>query len=355
MVDDIVFSTFNLGNYVLKNRIGFAPITRMSSSENGIPRQDVLDLLVRRAQNGAAIVYTEGIITDYESAQGYPKVSRLLTQRQIDAWKLVVQAIQKEGALAIAQIYHCGRLGWPEVNPARRIIAPSSIPPENFNFLTGQPFPVPDVITDFDISHVITGFVETAKGAMAAGFDGVEVHGAHGYLISQFLSSHTNQRQDDYGGSIANRFRFAREVIQAVRKVVPKNRLVTFRISNWGIPDMDVSLFSKEEYQAIIRLLADEPVDAVSISTYCCRDNAFDTPQNMAQVTREVAKLPIIICGQIHDRATAEDALKKADIILSGKSLLLNPNWIEDVRAGKKLPMYSSEDADVAFTDQPLP
>ncbi len=119
---------------------------------------------------------------------------------------------------------------------------------------------------------------------------------------------------------------------------------------------MEVSLFeSKEEYQEIIRLLSKEPIDALSVSTYMYGDKAFGTDQNMAQITREVTGLPIMICGGIHDRVSAEDALENADIVLSAKSFLLNPAWVEDVRTGKSLPLYKSEEANIAYSDTPLP
>jgi 2,4-dienoyl-CoA reductase-like NADH-dependent reductase (Old Yellow Enzyme family) len=356
MGKDNLFSPFNIKNHVLKNRMGVAPMTRMSSINDSIPRQDVLEFLVRRAENGAAIVYTEAIVTDYESAQGYPGQARMLTQRQIDAWKPVVKAIQDKGAVAIMQMFHCGRIAWQEINPANRVIAPSPIQPKQNNRLTGKPYPLPDEMTTFDIDHVITGFVETAKGAVAAGFDGIEIHGAHGYLINSFLSAYANQRTDAYGGTIENRFRFAKEVIQAVHHVVPEDRLLTFRISNWGVVDMEVSLFdSKEEWQELIKLLSKQPIDAISVSTYRYKDKAFGTDQDMARITRDVTDLPLMICGQIFDRTHAEDALTNADIVLSAKSMLLNPNWVEDVRSGKELPLYRREDANVAYTDQPLP
>ena len=226
MVKDLVFSPFTLKNFTLRNRLGVAPMTRMSSGADGIPRQDVLDFLVRRARNGAALVYTEAIVTDNESAQGYPGQARLLTQRQIDAWKPVVDAIRKKGAVSIMQMFHCGRTAWQEINPANRVIAPSALRPRQKNPLTGEPYPVPDEMSAFDIQHVITGFVETARGAIAAGFDGIEIHGAHGYLINNFLSSYSNQRADEYGGSVENRYRFAHEIIGAVRQVVPPDRLL---------------------------------------------------------------------------------------------------------------------------------
>jgi len=356
MADDKLFSKFSINNLTLKNRIGVAPMTRMSAGPDSIPRQDVLDFLIRRAENGAAVVYTEAIVTDYESAQGYPGQSRILNRQQIEAWKTVNDAIRQAGSISIMQMFHCGRMAWPEVNPAQRVIAPSAVTPTQDNPLTQAPYPVPEVINHFEIQHVITGFVETAKGAVAAGFDGIEIHGAHGYLISQFLSGYSNKRTDEYGGSVANRYRFAHELIQAVRPVVPDNLLLTFRISNWGVADMEVSLFdSRQEYQEIIGYLDNEPIDAISVSTYNFKEKAFGTDRNMAQLTREVTTKPIMICGQIHDRASGEEALRDADIVLSAKSILLNPDWVEDVRAGRELPLHASEDANIAYTDEPLP
>ena len=354
MSEDTLFAPFKLKDYTLKNRIGVAPMTRMSAVKDSIPRQDVLDFLIQRA-NGAAIVYTEAIVTDYESAQGYPGQSRLLSQKQIDVWKPVVEAIRKEGSVAIMQMFHCGRMSWPEINPAGRVIAPSPITPRQDNPLTNAPYPVPDKMKLLDIEYVIEGFIETAKGAVAAGFDGIEIHGAHGYLISQFLSSYSNKRSDIYGGSVENRFRVAHDIIRAVHEVIPDNLLLTFRISNWGVADMEVSLFdNKEEYQEMIKLLSEEPVDAISVSTYRYGDRAFGTDRNMAQLTREASDIPLMICGGIYDRATAEDALKDADIVLSAKSMLLNPDWVDGMRASKKLPLYKAEDANVAYTETAL-
>ncbi len=119
---------------------------------------------------------------------------------------------------------------------------------------------------------------------------------------------------------------------------------------------MDVSLFeNKKEYQTLIKLLSKEPLDAISVSTYGFSDDAFGSGASMGALTREATVLPLLICGQIHDRPSAEAALKEADIVLSGKALLLNPNWVADIKTGKQLPRYNSEDANVAYTDEPLP
>lgn len=356
MSSDHLFSPFTIGSYTLRNRLGVAPMTRMSSTAGSIPRQDVLDFLVRRAENGAAVVYTEAIVTDYESAQGYPGQARLTTQPQIDAWRKVTARIRDAGALSVMQMFHCGRMAWPEVNPAGRSIAPSALTPQQKNPLTGQPYPVPEVMSHFDIEHVINGFVETAKGAVAAGFDGIEIHGAHGYLINQFLSSHSNHRDDEYGGTTARRYRFAHEVIRAVRSVVPGDRLLLFRISNWGVADPQISLFeSANQWQEVIGLLDSEPLDALSVSTYNFRTPAFDSGKTMAALTREATVLPLLICGQIYDRASAEEALRDADIALSGKSILLDPEWVDGVRTGRPMALRHAEEANIAYSAEPLP
>ncbi len=351
-----LFSTFTLKNYTLKNRIGVAPMTRMSGGADAIPRKDVFDFLNRRAQNGAAIVYTEAIVTDYESAQGYPGQARLTTQKQIDAWSEVAQEIKKNGGISVMQMFHCGRMAFEGVNPANRVIAPSPVAPAQDNPLTGEPYPIPEEMSQFDIDHIIRGFVETARGAIAAGFDGIEIHGAHGYLISQFLSSYSNKRTDAYGGSVENRFRFAREIIREVKAVVPDDKLLIFRLSNWGIADMDVSLFKdSSEWETVVRLLSAEPLDALSVSTYDFQQPAFETSKTMSELSRETTALPLFICGKIYDSETAAQALRCADVALFGKSALLNPDLVQDLKIGKKLSAYASEDANIAYTETALP
>jgi 2,4-dienoyl-CoA reductase-like NADH-dependent reductase (Old Yellow Enzyme family) len=331
-------------------------MTRMSAGDTSIPRKDVLDFLVTRAKNNAALVYTEAIVTDYESAQGYPGQARILNPDQVAAWKGVTDEIRSQGAVSVCQVFHCGRMAYEGINPVNRVIAPSPIAPSQDNPMTGSPYPVPDQMNRVDMDQVIKGFVETAKGAMAAGFDGLELHCAHGYLLNQFLSAYSNRRGDDYGGSMENRYRFVHEVIEAVRKVIPKDRLLMVRVSDWGIADMDVSLFeTKAQWQEMIKLFSQEPIDAISLSTYDFSMKAFGTDQNMSQITREVTKLPLLICGKIYDRKTADKALADADIVLSAKSILLNPDWVADVKKAKQLKLYGSDEAGVAYTQTPLP
>jgi len=352
----MLFSPLTIRNQTFKNRIGVAPMTRMSAAGDSIPREDVLTFLKTRAKNGAGLVYTEAIVTDYESAQGYPGQARILNQNQVDAWKAVTNEIRGHGAVSICQVFHCGRMAYEGINPANRVIAPSAVAPMQENPMTGMPYPVPEPMSRFDMDHVINGFAETAKGVAAAGFDGFELHCAHGYLLSQFLSAYSNRRTDAYGGSMENRYRFIREVIHAVKAVLPDELLFLVRISNWGIADMDVSLFSDAaEWRQMVTLFSEDPVDAISVSTYDYSRNAFDTGLTMARITRDVTDLPLLICGKIHDRKSAEHALADADLVLSGKSMLLNPDWVADIEADRELPLYGSEEAGVAYTTTPLP
>ncbi len=351
-----LFSPMTINGITFKNRIGVAPMTRMSAGDNSIPRKDVLDFLVTRAKNDAGLVYNEAIVTDYASAQGYPGQARLLNQEQVNAWKQVTHKIREYGAVSVCQAFHCGRMAYEGINPVNRVIAPSSIAPKQDNPMTGKPYPVPEEMGQSDMDDVVAGFVETAKGAMAAGFDGFELHCAHGYLLNQFLSAYSNQRTDGYGGSMENRYRFVHEVIAAVRTVIPQDRLLFVRVSNWGIADMDVSLFeSKAEWQQMIQLFSQESINAISLSTYDYSAKAFGTDQNMSQITREATKLPILICGKIHDRTTADEALQGSDLVLSGKSMLLNPTWVSEVESAKKLKLYGSDEAGIAYTPTPLP
>ena len=355
MSADSVFSPFKLKNFTVRNRLGVAPMTRCSAAADSIPRRDVFDFLIRRAENGAGIVYTEGVVTDFECSQGYPGQSRILTQRLIDAWGEVAVNIKRHGALAIMQFFHCGRISWPQVNPAHRSIAPSPIAHGADNPFTQSPYPVPGAMSQFDIDHVIYGFVESVRGAMQAGYDGVELHGAHGYLINEFLSSAANQRTDDYGGTIENRFRFARELIHATRAVMPADRLLAFRLSNFGTATLPVFQYPNlDEWQQLVKLLAAEPIDVISLSCYNFQEELYGTGRNLAQVTRAVTSLPLMVSGKIHDHATAAAALQDADIALSAKSMLLNPNWVEDVRTKKALPLRIARDAEGAYSKEPI-
>jgi 2,4-dienoyl-CoA reductase-like NADH-dependent reductase (Old Yellow Enzyme family) len=147
-----------------------------------------------------------------------------------------------------------------------------------------------------------------------------------------------------------------RETIQAVKSAMPSDRLLVARISNWGIADMAVSLFADhKEWQDLIQLFAKAPLDAISVSTYDYSLPAFDTNKTMARLTRDVTDLPVFICGRIHDRKSAVAALQDADVALSGKTALLNPDWVEDIRQGKVMEPHESEDANIAYTDTPLP
>lgn len=351
----VLFRPFRIRHRRLRNRIGLAPMSRLSSIA-GVPRQHALDLLVHRARAGASLIYTEAILTDSESAQGYPNQSHMETPEQIDAWRPVTQAIRHAGAIAIAQIYHCGRVSDCQINPASRVIAPSAIRLDGVNRHTGRAYGMPESMSSRDIDRVVRGFAATARNCMDAGFDGLEVHAAHGYLIHQFLSAETNVRQDRYGGSVEARCRFAREIIEAVAAAISPQMLLTLRLSLTGTGQPDRCLFSSaEELVACVRLLAAPPVDALSISCRAFDESVLATGKSLPRIVRDATVLPLIVCGGIYDRDTADRALYTADVALSGKSLLLNPSWLGDVKHRRIVRPFGREDTAVAYSGELLP
>ena len=351
-----LLSSFDLSGLALRNRVVLAPMTRSRAGLERMPNELMAKYYAQRA--GAGLLISEATVISLQ-ANGWNQTPGIYTDAQEQGWRMVVDAVHEKQTPIFLQLWHCGRASHSSFFEGGELpVAPSALKIEIDDIHTpiGKvPYEVPRALETDEIPSIVEDYRKAAQRAKNAGFDGIEIHGAHGYLISQFLSAYSNQRTDVYGGSWANRYRFAHEVIQAVAGVIPEKRWLIFRISDWGVVDMDVSLFRrKEEYQEIIAQLSQEPLDAISVSTYDYRQRAFGTDQNMATITREKTSLPIMICGGIYDRATAEDALKDADIVLSAKSMLLNPNWIEDVRQGKPLPSYKSAEADIAYTETPL-
>ncbi|AJR05311.1 NADH-dependent flavin oxidoreductase [Photobacterium gaetbulicola] len=344
---------FNEGIWVkghyFRNRLGFAPMSRLSSLE-GIPRQDTLDLLIRRASSGISVVYTEAILSDQCSAQGLPGQSLISTSEQVMLWKKTVNAVHDAGAIAIAQLNHCGRLALPEFNPAGKVIGPSSIAAPQIERTSGRPYPPPVEMSLSDIEQVIEGFVKSAKAAVQAGFDGVEVHGAHGYLLHQFLSKQSNQREDQFGGNIVNRCRMIRHILAALKQAIPDSCLLSFRLSDCiGADNSDSAFTDIEEYQSIINELSKESVDVLSLATHNFNAKAWNSDHSLLEITRKLWKGPLFVAGGVYDKETANAALQNADLVLVGKSLLLNPNWYHFANAGWPLKKLTRENSKVAY------
>ncbi len=228
------FDPIDLAGLHLANRIAMAPMTRNRAFGPGAtPTPSMATYYAQRA--GAGLIITEGVQPS-AVGQGYPNTPGLHSAEQVQAWRAVTAAVHDAGGVIFVQLMHAGRISHPSLLPAGAIpLAPSAVRPAGQTFsATGMAdFETPAELTEEQISEIIAEFAEAASNAIAAGFDGVEVHGANGYLINQFLATNANRRTDGWGGSVAGRIRFAVEVTRAVVEAIGANR-VGLRISPGG-------------------------------------------------------------------------------------------------------------------------
>lgn len=250
-----LWNPVKLGEIALTHRLAMAPMTRDRSTPEGVPTQ--LNALYYAQRASMALIVTEGTQPS-EDGQGYLLTPGIHTAEQIAGWRQVSDAVHAEGGRIVIQLMHVGRVSHPDNTPhGRQPVAPSAVQPNASMFTAGgmQPIPEPRELSKADIAETIQDFRRAAAAAIEAGVDGVEIHGANGYLLHQFLSSNANQRTDEYGGSIENRIRFAVEVATAVADEIGAGR-TGFRISP-GNPFNDiVENDTPQLYGALVRALA---------------------------------------------------------------------------------------------------
>lgn len=222
-----LFTPFKLGRYQLAHRMVLAPLTRNRNSIPGqVPQPVMTTYYSQRASKGTFMLAEATGINS--TASGYPGTPGIWNDEQVEAWKPIVKAVKGKGAIFWSQLWHAGRASHPALIDGQTPIGPSALAVPDKCWLGGttmEPYPVPHELTKEDIKNVVQDFVKCAQNALAAGFDGVELHAANGYLIDQFTKSSTNKRTDEYGGSVENRCRFALEVLEAVLPVVGADRL----------------------------------------------------------------------------------------------------------------------------------
>jgi len=219
-----LFSPIQLGRYELPNRIVMAPLTRNRAGEGNVPLEMHVTYYTQRASAG--LIITEATQVDPQGV-GYPHTPGIHSQAQVDAWKSVTDSVHAQGGRIFLQLWHVGRVSHPSFHDGELPIAPRAIAPqgEAMTYEGMQPFVTPRALETEEIPDIIEQFRRGAQNALTAGFDGVEVHGANGYLLDQFLRDGTNQRQDAYGGSIENRARLLLEVTQAAIDVWGSDRV----------------------------------------------------------------------------------------------------------------------------------
>ncbi len=332
-----LLSSFSLGPLLLKNRMVMAPLTRCrADAVTRVPTPMMATYYEQRASAG--LIISEATVVTGKGV-GYPATPGIYSPEQIAAWKTITDAVHAQGGRMFLQLWHCGRASHSSFLGGELPVSSSAVPiPGELYTPTGmQPYETPRPLEANEIPGIVALYAEGAKNAKAAGFDGVEIHGANGYLIDQFLRDGVNKRTDAYGGSIENRARFLFEVVEAVIKVWGKDR-VGLRLS----PSTSFNAMSDSDPAKLFAWVA-EKLSTSGLAYLHCTEGDESDLRHGGQI---VDLLPIrkafigtlLVCGG-YDQAKGEAALKngRADLVVFGKLFIANPDLPERFKDGKAL------------------
>lgn len=327
-----IFQTAELWQRKLINRTVVAPMTRVSATAEGLTTDEMNQYYTAFAEGGFGIIITEGIYTDNFSSQGYHNQPGLVTVEHVNAWRKVTQSVKRYPTLVFAQLMHAGALS--QYLP--KTFGPSMVQPvgAQASAYGGEgKFLLPAALSLEEISRIQQEFALSAVNAYQAGFDGVELHGANGYLLDQFLTPELNQRTDRYGGNMENRFRIISELIAAIRKEVPAHFIVGLRISEGKVNDMTYrwkdGADTARDLLAEVKTASPDFVHVAVQTGEWERDSFYPDESSLAAIAREVTGLPVIANGGLHQLDKAAMALsgQHADLIAIGKAALADPRW----------------------------
>ncbi|MFD4997631.1 alkene reductase [Streptomyces buecherae] len=329
-----LFDTYQLGGRTLPNRIVMAPMSRARATVDGLPTPSTVTYYAQRA--GAGLIVSEGVQPSLQG-QSNPYTPGLHNDAQVAAWRPVTDAVHAAGGRIFAQLMHAGRVGHEAV-AGFHPVAPSAVrlEAELFTGPRGRlPAPVPRALATSEVAGEVAAFADAARRAVDAGFDGIELHGANGYLIQQFLSSNVNQRTDAYGGSVTGRIRFAVEVAEAVVDAIGADR-VGIRLSPagtiWDVEESEVA----ELYTALYRELA--RIGVSYVHTLNSADAELTAALRKAWPHTYIMNPSAGIVGPQADRERGEYWLAQGmDLIGYGRAFIGNPDLVERFRRGAPL------------------
>ncbi|MEO6793201.1 MAG: NADH:flavin oxidoreductase [Mycobacterium sp.] len=362
MAIDELFQPLKVRSLIVPNRFAMAPMTRQASP-GGIPGADVAAYYRRRAAGGVGLIITEGIRLPHPAA-GFPaSVPTLAGDAVLAGWARVVAAVHSEGATIAAQLWHQGvlRADTDGVLP----VGPSGI--------DGRGEPRGRVLERGELREISELYARSAATAREIGFDAVEIHGAHGYLLDEFLWERTNQRTDGYGGSLAARTRFPSEVVAAVRAAVGPDYPIIFRFSQWKATDYAAAIAEDPtQLQELLTPLVEAGVDVLHPSTrrhYAPAFPDYDPELSLAGWTKKVTGIPVIAVGSVGletqfrsekrgevigpapvDRLVEQFEAGEFDVVAIGRALLADPTWVNRLRHGE-LAGFTGYDAAAALSE----
>jgi 2,4-dienoyl-CoA reductase-like NADH-dependent reductase (Old Yellow Enzyme family) len=344
-----LFSPFELGPLKLKNRIGLAPMTRTSANADGTANDQMRAYYAKFARGGFSLLISEGVYPDEAHSQGYLNQPGIANAAHIASWKEITEAVHQAGSTIICQLMHAGALVQGNRYKSQAI-APSAVIPrgEQLPFYGGQgPYPLPVEMSRADIETLRADFVLAARKALKAGFDGIEIHGANGYILDQFLTDYTNQRRDEYGGSTENRVRLLAEIAAATRKAIGPAELLGIRISQSKVNDYTHKWAQGEkDAEVIFSTLGQSGVDFIHVTEYRALSPAFgETGPTLVSLAKKYGRVAVLVNGNLNEPEQAEAMLATggADVITIGKGALANQDWPQKVAQGQELNVFQPE------------
>ncbi|QCE34937.1 alkene reductase [Acetobacteraceae bacterium] len=360
-----LFDPIKLGAIEAKNRILMAPLTRGRATREAMPTPIMIEYYQQRSDAG--LIISEGVAI---SPQGYGWINApgIWNKKQIEAWKPITKAVHEKGSKIVAQLWHMGRMVSPGVTDVPAV-APSAIqPPGIAHGSNGKsPYATPKELTTEEIHQIVKDYGIAAKHAMEAGFDGVQLHGANGYLVDQFLRDSTNHREDEYGGTPQKRLRFLKEVVEELIAAIGADR-VAVRLSPNGVIQGCVDSHPEQIFVPAAELLQKLGVAWLELregSEHDSFDMVEDTDQpKLSPEIRKVFRNPLILNGD-YDGKTGEEAVQsgKADGIAYGRLYISNPDLATRFKKGlpidrklEPLVFYAAykDDKATGYTDYPF-
>jgi len=322
---------------VLKNRIVMAPLTRSMSDDALVPTEDMAAYYGRRGDAG--LIISEATLVS-QDGQGYPNGPGLYTQAQVEGWKRVTQRVHEKGGKIFAQIWHTGRASHSIYHNGKVPMSASNVALSGHVPLTDNlEYETPRAMEPAEIQTLIKQFAQAAKNAMAAGFDGVEIHGANGYLIDQFLHWHSNRRQDEYGGNPENMTRLVIDILNAVKAVIPEHK-IALRLSPQAFFNMEHDDRDKQVFDHLLQKLNQFQLAYVHTGIFA-DDNSEFWGGTITQYIRSHYRGTVIANGG-YDAQSAAKTIEQgdADLVAIGRAFIANHDYIEKVKTNQAITAY---------------
>jgi N-ethylmaleimide reductase len=343
-----LFNKYKLGNIELNNRIVMAPMTRSRATQN-IPNEMMAEYY--RQRSTAGLIITEGTAPS-PNGLGYARIPGIYNKNQVKGWKKITDAVHQEGGKIFMQLMHTGRVSHPDnMDDGSQVMAPSAVAlsGEMWTDQKGmQAYPVPKEMTLHDIEETENEYVSAAKNAIEAGFDGVELHGANGYLIDQFINTASNKRTDKYGGTMENRARFVIEVAAKVAEAIGPEK-TGIRLSPYGaFNDMESFEGLEDTFEYIAQELGKLNLAYIHVVDHSSM-GAPEVPESVKSKIQMAFGGPIIVSGGFNDRTRAEIVIEqgKGDLVAFARPYISNPDLV--YRLENDLPL-DQPDPDTFYT-----